>query len=552
MKVVVIGGVAAGAGVAARLRRLDEQVEIILLERGPYISYANCGLPYHVGGVIPRRDSLLVMTAEKFKAWFAVDVRADSEALSIDRTGKRVSVRGPSGIYEETYDKLVIATGSSPLMVPLPGADDPRVTRLWTIPDMDEIIAKLDSGANRAVVIGAGFIGLETAENLNERGLDVTIVELMDQVLPTIDKEMATPLAQELCREGIALRLGNKVEAFENVDGVFSAVLDTGEKLPADLVIMCVGVKPNSELAKAAGLKVGARGHIVVDEQMRTSDCDIYAAGDVVEVVDPITGLQTAIPLAGPANKQARIVADNLAGRVSHYLGSFGASVLKVGSLTAGSVGCTERRLKDCGIEYHCVYIHPASSATYYPGGAKVHTKFLFAPDGKILGAQAVGEKGVDKRLDVLATAMRLGATAVDLAELELTYAPPFSSAKDPVNFLGMIAENILSGDTTVIHADALPKAAVLLDVRRPDEVDQGVIPGSIFIPLNALRERMGELDPSQFYVVICEVGLRGYLGERILRLNGFNAGTLSGGYITWAHFFPSAFVRQEKIAVKR
>ena len=549
MKTVIVGGVAAGAGVAARLRRLDESAEIVLLERGAFISYANCGLPYHVGGVIPQRESLLVMPVPKFKAWFNVDVRTDSEALAIDRTAKTVTVRGPNGTYQERYDKLVLATGSSPVMMSLPGSDDPRVMRLWTIPDMDGIIARIKDGAKKAVVVGAGFIGLETAENLNARGLDVTIVELADQVLPTIDKEMATPLAQELSSAGIALRLAHKVVSFEKTAEAFFAVLDNGEKLPADLVIMSVGVKPNSELARAAGLDLGPRGHIVVDDTLRTSDPSIYAAGDVVEVADPILGGKTAIPLAGPANKQARIVADNLTGRASHYRGSYGTAVLKVGTLAAGGVGLTERRLKQLGLPYHKVYNHPASSAAYYPGGAQLHIKLLFAPDGKIFGAQAVGNKGVDKRLDVVATAMRGGRTAPELAELELAYAPPFSSAKDPINFAGMIAANVLGGDTVQTYGDAIPDGAQILDVREPAETELGIIPGSTLIPLGQLRGRLGELDKSREIVVLCQVGLRGYLAERILRQKGYRVSNLAGGYLTWKYFHPAPFAPAAKQA---
>lgn len=549
MKVLIIGGVAAGAGTAARLRRLDEKAQIVMFERGDDVSYANCGLPYHVGGVIPNRDSLIVMSPARFKAWFDVDVRVKSEVVAIDRAAKSVTVRGPSGESVERYDKLVIATGSSPVMLNVPGADDPRVTRLWTIPDMDAMLAKVRDGAKRAVVVGAGFIGLETAENLNARGLDVTIVELMDQVLPTFDREMATPLAQELASAGIALRLGRKVVAFEPVGDALAAVLDSGERLPADLVVMSVGVKPNSELAQAAGLEIGPKGHVVVDEHLRTSDPDIYAAGDVVEVMDPILGGKTAIPLAGPANKQARIVADNLVGRASRYRGSYGAAVLKVGGLSAASVGSTERRLRPAGVAYEKIYTHPASSASYYPGATQIHLKLLFGKDdGRLLGAQIVGGKGVDKRLDVIATAMQAGLTAPALAKLELVYAPPYSSAKDPVNFAGMIAEGVLAGERRLVHADAIPAGAVVLDVREPGEVERGAIPGSINIPLGQLRRRLGELDKTKLIVASCQVGLRGYLAERILRQNGFEAANLSGGYLTWKHFNPAPFT----VAAKR
>ena len=552
MKTVIVGGVAAGAGVAARLRRLDESAEIMMFERGAFISYANCGLPYHVGGVIPQREALIVMTENRFKTWFNVDVRTKSEVIAVDRAAKKVTVRSETGTYQESYDKLVLATGSSPVMMDIPGSDDPRVMRLWTIPDMDSIIAAIDGGARTAVVVGAGFIGLEIAENLNERGLDVTLVELSDQVLPTIDKEMSTTLAQELSSAGIALRLARKVTAFEKSADAFHAVLDDGEKLPADLVVMSVGVKPNSELAQAAGLDVGPRGHIIVDDTLQTSDPSIYAAGDVIEVNDPILGGKTAIPLAGPANKQARIVADNLVGRTSRYRGSIGTAVLKVGTLAAGSVGFTERRLKQMGIPYHKIYNHPASCATYYPGGSQLHIKLLFAPDGKILGAQVVGHEGVAKRLDTIAGAMCCGASASELADLELAYAPPFNSAKDPVNFAGMIADNVLKGDTHLTHSDAIPADALILDVREPAEVALGAIPGSTNIPLGQLRDRIKELDTARAIVTVCRVGLRGYLAERILRQNGYRVSNLSGGYTTWTYFHPAPFKPAPKTAAHR
>lgn len=547
MKIVVIGGVAAGAGAAARLRRLDEKAEIVLIERGPYISYANCGLPYHVGEVIPARDSLMVMPLEKFTSWFNVDVRVNSEVVSIDRTGMKIAVRGPDGNYTESYDKLLIATGSSPIKMQLPGSDDPRVTSLWTIPDMDRVKDKINGGAKRALVVGAGFIGLEVAENLNGRGLEVTVVELMDQVLPTVDKEMTTPLAQELSASGISLRLGHKVERFEDENGAFSAVLDDGSRIPSDLVIMSVGVKPNSEIAKAAGLATGPRGHIAVDEHLQTSDPNIFAAGDVIEVVDPVLGGKIAIPLAGPANKQARIVADNIAGRSSKYEGSYGASIIKIGSLTAASVGATERRLKQAGVEYRKIYAHCGSNASYYPCAEMMKMKLLFAKDGKILGAQIVGVKGADKRIDVIASAMRSGVTAPGLAMLELSYAPPFNSAKDPVNMLGMIADDVLNGDTRPVHSDAIPDGALLVDVREPAESQNSPIPGFINIPLGKLRSRLDELDKTRKIVVTCAVGKRGFFAERILRQNGFDAYNLSGGCATWKLFNPPPLVPSEK-----
>ncbi|MGI5923930.1 MAG: FAD-dependent oxidoreductase [Lentisphaeria bacterium] len=553
MKVIIVGGVAAGAGAAARLRRLDEKAEIILIERGEYISYANCGLPYHLGGVIPKRESLILNTTEKFIGRFNITIRTNSEVTAIDPQAHKVTIRGKDGaLSEESYDKLVLATGSSPIMAPIPGIDDPRVMRLWTIPDMDAINQRIKDGAKRAVVVGAGFIGLETAENLLERGLDVTIVELLDQLLPCVDKEMSTPLAQELSRQGIALRLGKKVVAIDKQGADLAVVLDDNEKLPADLVVMSIGVKPNSELAKAAGLETGPRGHILVNELLQTSNPDIYAAGDAIEVLDPITGGKTAVPLAGPANKQARIVADNIVGRQSRYRGSYGTSIIKIGSLAAASVGITERRIKQLGLDYHKIYLHPASSSSYYPGSSRLSMKLLFAPDGKILGAQIVGKAGVDKRIDVIATAMACGMTAPDLATLELSYAPPFNSAKDPVNFAGMVAGNVLNGDSRLAYMDDLPADANIIDVRESAEYELGAIPNSINIPLATLRSRLGELDKSKPYIVSCQSSLRSYLAERIMRQHGFTVRNLTGSYLTWQLFHPEPFVpakRQDKTA---
>jgi NADPH-dependent 2,4-dienoyl-CoA reductase/sulfur reductase-like enzyme/peroxiredoxin family protein/rhodanese-related sulfurtransferase/TusA-related sulfurtransferase len=544
MKVVIVGGVAAGAGAAARFRRLDEHAEIILLERGEFISYANCGLPYHLGGVIPERESLIVSSKEKFAARFNVDVRTNSTVTAIDPQAHTVSIRDINGQdSSESYDKLVIATGSSPVMAPIPGIDDPRVMRLWTIPDMDAIDSQIKQGAKRAVIVGAGFIGLETAENLHERGMEVTIIELVDHVLPTMDKEMSTPLALELSRQGIALKLGKKVTACEKEGEELAVLLEDGEKLPADLVIMCIGVKPNSELARAAGLEIGPRGHIVVNEQLCTSDPDIYAAGDAVELMDPICGGKTAVPLAGPANRQARILADNLAGRPTRYCGCYGAAILKIGKLAAASVGLTERRIKQLKLDYHKIYLHPASNATYYPGGSPLDMKLLFAPDGKILGAQVVGIHGVDKRIDVIATAMANGMSAPELATLELAYAPPFNSAKDPVNLAGMIAENVLLGDTKLAYVDELPSDETIIDVREEAEFELGAIPGSINIPLALLRQRLSELDPAKPYILSCQSGHRGYMGECILRQRGFKVRNLTGAYLTWKLFNPPPFV---------
>ena len=535
MKIVIVGGVAAGAGAAARLRRLDETADIVLLERGAYISYANCGLPYHIGGDIAQRESLLVMPEKAFAARFGVDVRIGHEAAAIDRAARTVAIRRPDGeTVVEGYDKLLLATGSSPIVPPVPGIDHPLVQRLWTIPDMDRIKALADAGARSAVVVGGGFIGLETAENLRERGLEVTLVELMPQILPTLDREMTAPLAGEMARLGITLELGRKVVGIApDGDGV-AAALDDGRSLRAGLIIMSVGVRPNTGLAREAGLVLGERGHISVDESLRTSDPDIYAAGDAIEVREPILGGTTAIPLAGPANKQARVVADAMLGRPARYRGSMGASILKLGDLAAASVGFTEQRLRRMGVDFEKIYLHPASSATYYPGWGRLHMKLLFAPDGTVLGAQIVGPRGVDKRLDVIATAMHSRVGVRELADLELCYAPPFNSARDPVNMAGMVAQNVLDGESLITHADGLPRGAFLLDVRETAECDAGVIPGSVNIPLDQLRGRIGEIPAGVPVVAYCQIGLRGYVAERMLRQHGFTVSNLSGGYLTW------------------
>ena len=540
MKTVIIGGVAGGASAAARLRRLDEKAEIVLLEKGAHISYANCGLPYHLGGIIPDRSWLLVMTPAAFHARFNVDVRVHHEAVAIDRKKKTIRVRShrDGAETEESYDKLVIATGSAPIALQLPGLDLPGVLPLWTLEDMDRIAKRLDAGARSALVVGGGFVGLELAESLRHRGLDVTMVEMARQLLPTLDPEMSSLLAAELRQAGIAVELGAAVTGFAPAagGGVRAAAKD-GRSWTADLVALCVGVKPNSDLARAAGLEMGAKGHILTNAHMRTSDPDIYAVGDVVAVRDLVFGEWTAVPLAGPANRQGRIAADNIAGRRNEFGGSLGAAVVKVGRLTAAGCGHTEARLKALGQPHGKLYLHPGSHAGYYPGATPMHLKLLFGPDGKIYGGQVVGAEGADKRADVLATAMRAGLTVRQLAELELCYAPPYSSVKDPVNVAGMIATNMLDGLTSAVHADALPAGALLLDVRGPAEVAQGALPGAVNIPLHQLRARAGELPQSRKIVVYCQVGLRGYVAERILKQLGFDAANLSGGIVTWQMF---------------
>lgn len=554
MKTIIIGGVAGGASTAARLRRLDEQAEIVLLEKGPHISYANCGLPYHLGKIIPERDWLLVMTPENFRARFNVDVRVNHEVTAIDRAKKTVKIlnRQTGAESEERYDKLVIATGSSPIQLKLPGIDLPEVLPLWTLEDMDRIAQKLDAGARRAIVVGGGFVGMELAESLRHRGLDVILLEMGRQLLPTMDEEMSSLLAEELRLAGIVVELGATVSAFAPAaaGGVTATVRD-GRSWTADVVALCVGVQPNSALAKHAGLEIGPKGHVVTDAHMRTNDPDIFAVGDVVAVTDPVFGGTTAVPLAGPANRQGRIAADAILGRAHRYEGTYGASVVKVGKLTAASCGHTETRLKATGKTYRKVYLHAGSHAGYYPGATTLHIKLLFGDDGQIYGGQVIGAEGADKRADVLATAMRAGMDVRQLAELELCYAPPFSSAKDPITVAGMIATNALDGVTTLAYADALPAGARLLDVREPAELAQGTLPGAVNIPLHKLRARAFELPKDRQIVIFCQVGLRGYVAERILKQLGYDVANLSGGFLTWKQFQPGMWLpSDEQIAL--
>ncbi|MBQ2849482.1 MAG: FAD-dependent oxidoreductase, partial [Thermoguttaceae bacterium] len=573
MKTIVIGAVAGGATAATRLRRLDEKADVILLERGDYVSFANCGLPYRLGGVT-NRDALLVATPELLRRRFRVDVRTGSEAISIDRAAKTVRVRRRDGSeYAESYDALILATGASPTSPNVPGADDPRVSPLWTVPDSDEIARRLDAGARRALVVGSGFVALESAENLRLKGLEVVLAVRGDQLLKTIDREASRLIENELTALGVRVEFGASVAAFEPTadgDGI-SALLTDGRRLDADFVLTGIGVRPNSQLAQSCGLQTNDAGYIVVDEQMRTSDESIFAVGDVVQVVDLTTGRPTAVALAGPAQKQGRVAADAIVSRAeqlesannrsnplnlaaanklagissaavseSRYVGTLGASILKVGSLAVGSVGWTEKRLKAAALPFRKIYLNPSSNAGFYPGGTPIFVKLLFAPnDGKILGAQFVGRQGVDKRTDVVATAAQFGGTVRDLATLELAYAPPFNAAKDPVNEAGMIASNVLIGLTRPVYPDELPENALLLDVRTSEEFELATIPGAVNVPLDELRDRLGELDRSRPIVAFCQVGKRGYVAERILRQRGFDVFNLSGGFSTWRLFNP-------------
>lgn len=532
MKTVIIGGVAAGAGCAARLRRLDESAEIVLLERGKYISYANCGLPYYIGGVIRSREALFVTKKETMESRFNVDVRTESEVLSIDREAKQVTVRNlrENREYRENYDKLVIATGSSPLRPPIPGVDSERIMTLWTVPDTDRIHAMVkEKGAKTAAVVGGGFIGLETAENLCHAGLEVTLIEAMDQVMAPLDREMAELLHEHLEENGVELRLSDGVDYFREEASRVAVHLKSGKRVEADMVILSIGVRPNGRIAGDAGLALNERGGIITDEFLRTKDPDIYAAGDVVEVTDIVSGEPAMVPLAGPANKMGRIVADNIAGGEEVYRGSQGSSVAKVFDLTAAVTGTGEKALQRRGWrkgrEYETVLVAQNSHAGYYPGAVPMMLKLIFTKDGRVLGAQIVGSRGVDKRIDTIGTAIRLGASVADLKALELAYAPPYSSAKDPVNMAAFAAENVIRRvarfcDWNTPDADS---EAVLLDVREEAEVMAYEIPGAVNIPLGQLRTRLGELDPEKTYIMLCAVGVRAYTGARILAQNGFD-----------------------------
>ena len=531
-KTVIIGGVAGGASCAARLRRLDGEREIIILERGEYISYANCGLPYHVGDVIRSRNALLLMTPEMMRDRFNIDVRVKNEVTSIDREAKTVSVTNlaTGESYTEVYDDLVIATGSSPLRPRIPGIESERIRTLWTVPDTDGIRAMIrDGGIKTAAVIGGGFIGLEMAENLRHAGLRVSLIEAADQVMAPLDYEMAQLLHENIRDNGVKLYLLDGVERFADDGSAVTVTLKSGAQVTAELVILSIGVRPNSQLAKAAGLAVNERGGIITDDHMRTSDPSIYAVGDAVEVEDFILKQRTMVPLAGPANKQGRIAADNLAGGNVSYKGTQGSSVAKVFDLTAASTGLNEKSLMRQGMsrekDYRTLIITQNSHAGYYPGAVPLTIKLLFSVDGKkIFGAQIVGREGADKRIDTLGVAIRLGAGVTDLKDLELAYAPPYSSAKDPVNMAGYVAENILRGMVRISEWNEPDTSsdAILLDVREEAEVMAYSIPGAVNVPLGRLREGLDKLDRSKKVIVFCAVGVRAYNGARILTQNGF------------------------------
>ncbi len=545
-KLLIVGGVAGGATAAAHARRLSEDAEIIVFERGSYVSFANCGLPYFVGGEIPDRQDLLLQTPESLKARFNLDVRIRSEVIAIDPQKRQVDIRDLSSnkTYSCGYDDLILSTGAAPVKPPIPGIDQEGHFSVRGIPDVERMTAWIEkTRAQRAVVIGGGFIGLEMVEQLHQRGLEITVVEALSQVMASFDVEMAAWLHQELASHDVNLHLSDAVDRFdaptENENAAASVVvLKSGVRLPADLIILALGVRPEITLAKAAKLEIGERGGIRVDERLRTSDSHIWAIGDAVEVRDNVTGGWTWIPLAGPANRQGRIVAENVLGAALIYSGTLGTAIVRLFGLTAACTGANEKQLEKIDVEYDVVHLHPASHAGYYPGAHQIAMKILFRSDsGKLLGAQIIGNEGVDKRIDVLATALKAGMTVHDIEELELAYAPPFGSAKDPVNLAGMVAQHIIRGEVQNAqwHAPPDPEKTVVLDVREPEEREEsGFIPGSVNIPLAELRQRSSDLPRDKEIIVYCQTGQRSYFASRFLIQKGFQVKNLSGGYRTW------------------
>ena len=558
MKIIIVGGVAGGASCAARLRRLDEKAEILMVERGPYVSYANCGLPYHVGGVIEKETSLLVANEELFRAQFAVEVRTRCEAIEIAPQQKTVKLRdvATGEVTTHSYDKLVLSPGAVSVRPPLPGIDLPGIFHVRTVPDAREIREWIERGSAflsgvhrysgfqtlrpkpRAVVIGGGFIGLEMVENLVHRGFDVTLVEMLDQVLPPVDKEHARVVEAHLEKHGVRLALGDGVAGFKPAaNRAIEVETQSGKTYPADVVILALGVRPDTTLAKMAGLVIGERGGIRVDDQMRTSDPDIFAVGDAIEVKDFVTGEWSLIALAGPANRQGRIAADVIVGRNARFRGTQGTSIVGLFGAAIAWTGVSEKTLNRIGdTDYEKIYLYPNSHAGYYPGAKPIAMKVLFRKsDGRLLGAQALGEDGVDKRISAFAALLQMGATIYDLEEAELCYAPPFGSAKDPVNFAGMVAADVLRGDMPLSHWNSA-KTGFLLDVREPMELAVENVPEALNIPLGQLRARLDELPRDREIHVICRSGQRAYYATRVLLQNGFKARNISGGMLSLAH----------------
>lgn len=545
MRLLIIGGVAGGASAAARSRRLSEDAHIILFERGPDVSFANCGLPYYLGGEIAERKKLLVTTPEMLRTRFKLDVRTLSSVEAIDRTAKKVRVRDlASGReYEEAYDKLILATGAAPFRPSIPGIDLPGVFTLRTLHDTDLIKERMDRGVKQAVLLGGGFISLELAENFVRRGISTTVVEKNDQILAPFDKEMTTPIVQKLAEHGVTLLLGQSADALEQTADDLDVCLNSGQRLPAQLVVFGVGVRPENKLAVDAGLTVGPRGGIRVNEFLQTGDPDIYAVGDAIEVKDVLSGDPIQVPLAGPANRQGRIAADNIFGRSIRYRGTQGTAIVGVFDRTAAMTGASEKALRRANRPFRKVYIHPMHHAGYYPGAEAMTLKLLFDPaTGRVLGAQAVGGAGVDKRIDVLAVAIQAGMTVFDLEEMELAYAPQYGSAKDPVNMAGFVAAGLLKDDHPQVDVESVLEAPpdrrpIVLDVRTPLEFSAGHLPGAVNIPVDELRSRMNELARDRDIAAYCLVGQRGYLATRILRQAGLMASNIGGGYKTYILF---------------
>lgn len=542
MRLIIVGGVAGGASAAARARRLSEDAEILMFERGPDVSFANCGLPYYVGEVIPERGKLLVTTPEMLRQRFRLDVRTRTNVESIDRSRQVVRIKNlETGVEsEERYDKLILAPGAAPIRPPLPGLDLPGVHTLRNLGDVDRIKAAVHQGAKSVVVVGAGFIGLELVENFVHRGLRTTVADLNDQVLPPLDKEMSQPILAALRAKGVDVRLSNSATAIEATPSGLLVQFKSGAPVTADLVILGVGVRPENQLAVAAGLEVGPRGGIRVNDRLQTSDPNIFAVGDAIEVRDFVTSEPTQVPLAGPANRQGRIAADNIFGRDSRYRGTQGTAILGLFDKVAALTGQSEKLLRRANRPFRKVYIHPAHHAGYYPGAEGMTLNLVFDPEtGKILGAQAVGGAGVDKRIDVIAMAIQAGMTVYDLEEAELAYAPQFGSAKDPVNMAGFVAGGLLRGDHPQVDLEeALSQfqqgQVSLIDVRSPGEFAKGSIPGAVNIPVDELRGRLSEIGKDRDVAVFCQVGQRGYLATRILLQAGYRVRNIGGGYRTW------------------
>lgn len=546
-KVIVVGGVAGGASAATRLRRLDETAEIVLIEKGKYISYANCGLPYYIGGVIENRGDLMVMTPELMNYRFNIDIRTQHEVLSLDSENKRVEIKNlvTGEIYQEDFTEIILSPGSEPLKPPIPGISEDGIFTLWTIPDTDRIYDYIEKKRpKRAVVVGGGFIGLEMAENLHHKGIEVSVVEMMDQVMAPVDFDMAQILHEHMREIGVHLHLSSKVESFEKTSSDLIVHLDGDKTIQTDLVLLSLGVRPQTGFLRESGLEFGPRGHLIVDDYLETNVPGIYAVGDAIEVKHLSTGQKTAIPLAGPANKQGRMAADNIVlGKKHTYDGSLGTSIAQVFELNVAGIGLNEKNLNAMGLvyqkDYEIAMINAKNHAAYYPGVTELYIKAVFSlSEGKLLGCQIIGDEGVDKRIDVFATVQRLGGTIYDLKELELAYAPPFNSAKDPMNMIGFVAENIIEGIVrfvTPMHLVKEESQPIFLDVREEAELLMGTIEGAKHIPLGHLRERYTELDPERSYVILCSLGVRSYLAARILMQNGFkDVRVLSAGLPAW------------------